>query len=196
MGREFYSRFEPSPYSFELFDAYYDVLTEGYIGLNAERNATSLEMLKAVLILFITFPKNALDEKNSYSPLEQRIRGIRREDEFCAVCTEIFQQLSEIGLYIDLFKENYINDNQSNTKVVMMLKQVGQNILNGYERSARRLLFMIYLGFRHKLKEKIDGLFLDRNVSIYELNKAVMEKADEVGMFISRVPMVSAQITK
>lgn len=198
MSRDFYEKFEPSPYADELFNAYYDTLTEGYVSFDADINATSIESLKAVLILFITFPRSALERKGLYEKLEKEIIEIRREEDFRRTTIDIFDALSDINLKVDLYKQTIIGEGQTNSKIVLILKKISQNILGGYEISARRLMFMFYLSFRHELKTPIDEIFSTtvREVSIYEINRLVMSKADSVGLFITRTPMISGEYTR
>jgi hypothetical protein len=196
MDREFYHVYEPSPYSFELYDAYYDILTQGYLSFEAANNPTTIDTLKSILILFITFPKKALTAKKRYEKLEEMVKNMRNEDDFKKTAIEIFDALDEIGLFIDLYKETFVGENQSNTKMVMILRGVGTNIINGYEQTARRLMFMFYLSFRHKLDDDIDETFFSKNITTYDMNRNLMSKADEIGLFMSRVPMISDGMTR
>lgn len=186
--------YEPSIYSLELFDSYFDELTEGYLRFESNNYSVTIDTLKAMLILFITFPKKALEAKGQYARLEAKIRAMRSEDDFQKTCIEIFDALSDANLYIDLYKTTFIDaNNNTNTKIVKILRAISRNIIDGYEKTARRLMFMFYLSFRHRLDKPIDDVFLQRK-NIYEINKEVMSKADEIGLFIKRIPHIEGQV--
>lgn len=200
--RDFYESFYPSMYSIELFDAYYDTLVDAYCKLDNVNNPTDIATLKTLLVLLITFPRTAIDEsytcKFKYDKLESDIRGIKTENEFRKVCLDVFEALHQINLYIDLYKQTFITQEITNTKIVKIMKDIANNIVNGNETNSQRLLFMFYLSFRHELikmkKPLIDEAFFQKN-SLYDMNKLVMSKGDEASLFIKREMNISGSIT-
>lgn len=192
--RKIYYIPEPSQYTYTLFDMYYDALSRAYYNLNNMENEMNIDGVKNILYLIISLIKN-FDEMK-FIVLEQKISQIRNEEDIIKVCFQVFETCAEFGLEVDLYKEVYLslNSNQTNPKIVEIIKAISNNLIFGYEKSTKKSLLMFYLCFRHKLKNKIDEYFLDEKVRIYELNKKVMTAANDVGLFVIKVPKVSALI--